>query len=357
MSKRKQRRESGSGWLSDGAQSTSLEDVVIEGYGLDIKPSVRIVARPISIFEIRPSMHQPRRAFPSAVRRRMEVEASEYNPVKLLGWWADAAQAINVVAVLEGRDDMPRPEDPDAITSALLNLVDLAATIRRDGLTNPITVARDEAAYIIETGERRWLAYHLLNMVYPDDNWDAIPARVMDDYDLWRQATENSARDDLNAIGKARQLALLLMDLHGMEHFQPISAFEHEQDFYAQVADGEAYRIPRGKGEMLAGAMGVATTQQLRQLRALLRMPRDVWTAADDENWTENAIDQHLQGGDTVVNTTLKPPLDTKNSLGQRAFTHYSERRLKKLPSTERRYLRQLFSDLIQRLDSVGYED
>src|SRR5690606_4780692 len=129
------------------------------------------------------------------------------------------------------------------IESALIRVIDLSASIRRDGLTNPITIADEDGQFIIETGERRWLAYHLLywrlNTLNNDDqhDWSRIPAHVVDELSIWRQASENNARADLNAIGKARQLALLLMDIFVQEgvQFEHLDNYQNDQTFYAQV--------------------------------------------------------------------------------------------------------------------------
>ncbi|MEO0598762.1 MAG: ParB N-terminal domain-containing protein, partial [Chloroflexota bacterium] len=180
--------------------------------------------------------------------------------------------------------------------ASFLRLVDLAASIKRDGLTNPITVAKhadSENSYVIETGERRWLAYHLLRRFDDAEQWAEIPAREVRETSVWRQATENNARDDLNAIAKARQLALLLMDIFMRvkdEEFAPRNAFDHERDFYAQVKDGKDYRIPRGFGEKLLNAMGLSSASHLRYYRGILRVDSDLWDAADDANWTERDI-------------------------------------------------------------------
>ena len=174
---------------------------------------------------------------------------------------------------------------------------DLAATIYRDGLTNPITVAQQgnqtAVQYQLETGERRWLAYHLLHANFPQDGqWTKIPARIVESPNLWRQAAENNARDNLNAIGKARQFALLLMDLLSRESgdavtFKPFDAFRHEREFYAQVADGNRYRIPRGKGQLLVSVIGLGNPDQLRDYRKLLSLPDEAWKIADDYHLTE----------------------------------------------------------------------
>jgi hypothetical protein len=106
---------------------------------------------------------------------------------------------------------------------------------------------------------------------------------------VWRQAFENNARTDLGAIAKARQLALLLMDLHRDKPFARREQFEHERDFYAQVADGQAFSI-RGNAEQIVSAMGVNNRSVITRYRNLLKLPYLVWEVADDLNWPERKL-------------------------------------------------------------------
>ncbi len=194
----------------------------------------------------------------------------------------------------EDTERVTRNQQPKPLEAALLKIIDLAASIRREDLTNPITVASHGIGYMIETGERRWLAFNLLYKLTEDVKWKKIPARTIEGFkpDVWRQATENNARDDLNAIGKARQLALLTMDLWEREEgsrrrvFQPIEAFEKEQDFYKQAKDGHPY----GKGELLLSAMGAKNMSTIKRYRDLLNLPNDIWQMADDTNCPESIL-------------------------------------------------------------------
>jgi len=354
MSKRKQRRESGASWAGDdGNQSTSLQDFTAQGYGLDLKPSVRIVARPFDIFTIRPNTTQPRRAVPSSVR----LAVGDENPVELLEHWINQTDGVDIEGILDGDEDAQRPAQPDAQSANLLRVVDLAATIKRDGLTNPITVTKTtDHEHIIETGERRWLAYHLLNIHYPGENWSEIPARTMDNLSVWRQASENNARDDLNAIGKARQLALLLMDLYGWEQFQPIEAFDHEQDFYAQVADGEQWRVPRGAGTKILQVMGLSNTSQLRQYRAILRVPSDFWTHADDHDLTEFEIREAAKRDYTVTRVTVKKNPSRKKRFIDKIEHRYTPARWQKLEPRQQREIRDRLRVLLTQIEAMTPE-
>ncbi|GAB1422635.1 hypothetical protein MASR2M15_28720 [Anaerolineales bacterium] len=286
----------------------------------DMGTSQRIRIRQIPLQEIMPDPMQARRAIPSMLRQYWNGKPA--GSAFLFENWIkeinlerkqNGQSQLDVLAYLQGATTDRAPAtinessleqiSPKALLeSALMPIITLAASIRRDGLTNPITVAAlppsaaQDVKFIIETGERRWLAFQLLHL-FEGRQWLDIPARVVDKIDFWRQATENTARADLNAIGRSRQFAILLMDLLNREsgqRFSPLTDFEAEQDFYAQVADGEEWRIPRGKGEQLLNAMGLRNSTQLRHLRRLLRLPNPVWQIADDLNWSENFIQKNL---------------------------------------------------------------
>lgn len=266
----------------------------------------------LSIFEITPDPRQPRRVAPPIVRIRWDGSPRSLRDQIFEPWlervcletgmkqdqaWQWLAKIVDgqeSKRADEGEDYLPR-----AAEASLLRVLDLAASIKAKQLINPITVYRDGSGgqYRIETGERRWLAFHLLHLLY-ESRWDLIPARIVPFPDVWKQAAENNARDNLNAVGKARQFALLLMDLYPNTPFQPLGAFEHEQDFYSQIADGSQFPIPRGAGDKLVAAIGVQNTRQLRDLRRLLRVPEFMWDAADEHNWREGRIRNLLEEAD-----------------------------------------------------------
>lgn len=272
------------------------------------------------IESISPNLTQPRRAIPSSVRQYWSGSSDLESMATFFKRWLEEInlerQNMGVVEsfplddYLEGRETVrtsgiEKENDLEQINSnqigakekSLMPVVELAASIKRDGLINPISIAQKDLLWEIETGERRWLAYHLLNWRLGGDEWQKIPSRQVDGVSIWRQATENNARADLNAIGKARQFALLLMDVRAEKSddaFADFNSFEHEQDYYAQVSDGENYRIPRSRGEDILNAMGLENPVQLRQYRALLRLPQPVWEWADDLNWTESFIRKEI---------------------------------------------------------------
>lgn len=272
--------------------------------------SPNLIARPISIHEITPDPKQPRRLLPASLRYDRPV-------AEVLGDWADMAAAesghiIPVVRIFRGEETERIQEsdtrEPGHIEASFMKLVNLAATIRRDGgLINPITVCRNPSpspspnsgrgVYQLETGERRWLAHHLLQEALGEPQWHRISAREVAAPSIWRQAHENSARDDLNAISLARQLALLVMDIY-MENgvdFYPYETFQHDRHFYAQVADGFQFPVAYGDRERIIAAMGKSNVSQVNQFRALLRLPDDVWQSADDSNTPEGDLRKYLK--------------------------------------------------------------
>ena len=284
----------------------------------------------VSIHEVYPNPIQPRYSIPHDLTDIFALQPASV--VDILERWILEIQlepgkkTFDIVNHLRGQatdrgalaetdesaaaaDDLP----PSTKYAALMKLIDLAASIRRDGLSNPISLVHHGDRYEIETGERRWLAYHILYWKFGDGdkrpdgsivNWSRIPARIVNRVDVWRQASENNARDNLNAISRARQLSLLLMDMHGWHNFAALTDCETEQAFYAQVADGGSWRIPRGQGERLLNAMGLSNASQLRQYRALLRLPADLWRRGDDEDLTEGELRKIKAALDSVTRVT-----------------------------------------------------
>jgi hypothetical protein len=145
----------------------------------------------------------------------------------------------------------------------------------------------------LETGERRWFAFQMLYNLFGDE-FREIPARVMNERSVWRQASENNQRDDLNAIAKARQYALLVMDVLQSEgsKIEPMENFSSERAFYAQVKEA---RVPRGSGDKIQNAMGFSSRMSVMRHRDLLGLPDELWMLADDHNCPESVLRQLLE--------------------------------------------------------------
>jgi ParB-like nuclease family protein len=299
--RRRQGREDAFADNNGSSYAPEATDAAIFG-SIEAVDAGRQVAKPVSIFEIYPDPVQPRRAVPSIVREKWD--GTPETVADMLAYWYELASLerrgtefeFDIRPYLEAQEEVRRPKLVKPMESAFLDLVELAASIRLNGLTNPITVARGPHGYRLETGERRWLAFHLLYQYSGDPKqWEKIPARIVDTPNVWRQASENGARSNLTAIGKARQLALLIMEIYiqkGVEFQtfdQVIQNGENDRVFYAQVADGTQFPVT-GHGETILNALGFKQPSQMREHRDLLRLPDEVWQLADDLNWPYGRI-------------------------------------------------------------------
>ncbi len=308
------------------------------------RPNLRLLA----IEEIHPDRQQPRRSLPRHLRADFGNRARPLGEL-LKRWGRAAAPNLDMRAALKLSGDELALVAAEALFAELLQL---AASIRRDGLQHPITVSRGEGGYQLESGERRWLAFHLLRQ-YDDESerWVRIPANIQPERDVWRQASENSARDDLNAIARARQYALLLMDLwreRGRE-FRPLSDFAHEQDFYAQVREE---RPPYGSGARLLNAMGRQHRNAFTRCRQLLGLSQSLWERGDDENWSEDRLLRAAQteAADRAARVAALP----RESAWERQFARWqrqlSPTMLRQLPAARRSQVREWLRGLLAAL-------
>lgn len=309
---------------SSNADLQSFSDMLYStGIGDDLKKlepsSVRLKSLPIE--RIRPDAAQARRVMPTDLRTNW-LRSPDRIPELLEEWLGRA----NAEADMKARPpiDVPEilkrdPENMEAISedstlpdagpieTSFRAMLQLATSISHHGLTNAITVvAQDNGTYLLETGERRLLAFNLLHSLpdFVDGDWTKIPARVVEQKDIWRQAAENGARQDLNAVSMARQLGLLLMDI-----YQDKYAFARFSDmpgveWYAQVYDSKKFPVPYGRGSELAAAMGLKSSAQIRQYRQLLSLPQVVWELADELGWTEYKIRELMRKARSVTTVT-----------------------------------------------------
>lgn len=278
----------------------------------------QMVARSTPVVQIWPDPKQPRRAIPAVIRGDWVFHPDEVGEV--LNHWIvmageEAGEPLDVVSlVVRGGEGLDVPERGLQVYAELVELIRLAASIHRDGLNSPITIARHGAdRYLVESGERRLLAHHLLRL-YVDAKYERVPAIVKDRADVWKQAAENGARRPLNAIGMARQLAILIMDMYETD---PDVAFDEYEDivypgecdrrFYAQVRNGTLYRIKRGMGQRVLDVTGLKSRSQISQYRELLAIPDDLWVQADVENWTEGRIRAAIDEAQGTNRAGLKP--------------------------------------------------
>ncbi len=315
MSANKRRQGHSAGGIFGNVEGglPSLEQTDSDIYGNDVFEQFaridqgKITAKPVSIFEIFPDPMQPRRAVPSPVRPYWNGKPTAMND--LFSNWLHLAEQErgsewDIEPYLMGEGETERSDEEvgqkgklGPIQASFLEIIELAANIRKHDLTNPITVARTPNGYRLETGERRWLAFHILHISFENEQhrWEKIPARVMEETSVWRQASENNARANLNAISRARQLAILVMEIYRQRGVQ-FRGFEEsvgtdgiDRPYYAQVADGNRFTA-KGHGEAMMNALGFKQSSQFREHRDLLKLPDEVWRIADDLSWTQGRI-------------------------------------------------------------------
>ncbi len=85
-------------------------------------------------------------------------------------------------------------------------LEELAASIRENGVLQPVIVRRVDDGYELVAGERRWRAAQLAGLA----RIPAIVQEVSDEKLLERALVENIQRDDLNALEEATAYQLLI---------------------------------------------------------------------------------------------------------------------------------------------------
>jgi hypothetical protein len=217
------------------------------------------------------------------------MDWSEHAAEQIVAAWQIETPGEIVVAPdwrhwIEGEQE-PRPvETPEPVAIRWIELLRLASSIYQHGLDRPIAVyPLDNTYYQILSGERRFLAFNLLNwMGYA--GYRDIPCEVRDRYDPYRQAVENGVREDLNAIGTSRQLSILLRVANG-EHIKPEGNVG--QSWYAEAAD---LTPPYGKGDQIALMLGLPNWRALSRYKALLKLPEPVWNWADEFAWPERKI-------------------------------------------------------------------
>jgi ParB family transcriptional regulator, chromosome partitioning protein len=154
---------------------------------------------------------------PGRSRRRFTVDALFTDTRPQATGVTDLANAKEIeLRRIEPDPDQPRKGfDKD-------RMEELAASIRAEGVLQPIVVRYDETrdAYVIVHGERRWRASEMAGKT-------SIPALVRDvpeDRRLIQQLMENVVRDDLNAIDRAAALRALREQLGGVSWEQVAEA-------------------------------------------------------------------------------------------------------------------------------------
>lgn len=250
----------------------------------------------IAISLIRPDAAQPRRVLPESIHQAFHHQ--ELTPVQALKQYIEKVKITarqkgrpfeNLLDLLTSLEDAKEEVNLPPPERDLRDLTNLAVTLRQDGQVNPLTIIDCTQgampSYLIETGERRYWANYIDMEFIPGYQGDGtIPCIILPpgEASVFRQAKENTSRAGLNAIGMARQAALLLLAVHDIH--SPIGVVSH--DFYRQAIDLDL----RGKREFttdILAAMGGINRGYFSYCKALLKLSDEALELADQHNLEE----------------------------------------------------------------------
>lgn len=266
-------------------------DLMGEGQGALQDNGIRVERLLLEM--VRPDPVQPRRVLSESIHLRFHN--NHVTPTQAL---RELVQIVQIAARQRGRPfnsviellpnaDEEREEETAVTLSPeeqlLHDLVNLAVTIRDDGQVNPLTVVDVSQGvtrlFRIETGERRYWATWLLRDFIPNYTGDGtIPCIIIPEKQssVFRQAKENTARSGLTAIAMARQVALLLLAVHGYE----LPAYAVSHDFYRQALNLDL-RSKREYTDAILSAMGGIDKRRLHQYKSLLHLSDEALELAD----------------------------------------------------------------------------
>jgi ParB-like chromosome segregation protein Spo0J len=245
----------------------------------------------LNLLLVYPDPVQPRRILPERIYQQFwEGRLTQTQALKELVGLAQIAarqngRPFNSVTDLltTGEDDKAEAPNLTHEEQLVKDLANLALTIRDDGQVNPLTVINVSQGatiqYRIETGERRYWATWLLRDFFPGYSHDGkIPCIVVpaDKASAFRQAKENTARSGLNAIAMMRQVALLLLTVHGYE----MPNYAVSMDFYRQALQLDL-RGKRDYTEAVLSALGGISKQQFSDYKTILKLSDEAIELAD----------------------------------------------------------------------------
>jgi ParB family chromosome partitioning protein len=256
-------------------------------------------------------------------------------PIAAAGPAADRLLRLPLDILQRGRYQPRSHMDPEA-------LKDLAASIRSQGVVQPIVVRPIEATtptggqrYEIVAGERRWRAAQLAEL----EDIPAIVRDVPDETAISVALIENIQREDLNPLEEARALERLISEF-SMTHQQAADAVGRSRaavsnllrllDLAPEVGDQlEARALEMGHARALLGlttrrqqievaSLVVRTGLSVRETEAIVR--RMTQPGTDKAAAEPSAVDAAASATDPDVK---RLELDLSEKLGARVAIHH----------------------------------
>src|SRR5260221_2438039 len=288
------------------ANTSLLDNIGLEFLKADpaehlIDSSLKIEYIPADL--IRPDPIQPRRVLPEAIH--LAFHSNRLTPTQALKELIQIAQVIarqngrpftSVLDLLPDETDSEALEvEPDRLSPEehlVTDLVNLAMTLRDDGQVNPLTVVDVTQGvtrlYRIETGERRyWATWIVRDFLTGYEGDGTVPCIVIPSgrTSAFRQAKENTARAGLSAVAMARQDALLILAVHGIE--KPDGTASNE--FYRPAFQLDLRSKREYTADILA-AMGGMSRVHFSRFKALLSLSDEAIELSDRHNLTEGQL-------------------------------------------------------------------
>ena len=229
----------------------------------------------IDLDEIEPDPNQGRWILPPEIRGRFH--AHEIDAGEALALWRKVVERLV-------KQSAKAAEIPEA--RKLGEIEALAHSISAGGQVNPITVCRAGDVWRIETGERRFWAHQWLVAVEHDEEARKIPAIVRPQLDPFRQAVENLHAAPLNAIGTARTIGRLILELS--ENTDRGRYSEGLLDWAASRQIAAARGPPKGLVK-IRRAMG-KSADYVDNHRRLLLLPDESLELADRNDLSERQL-------------------------------------------------------------------
>jgi len=234
---------------------------------------------------------------------------------------------------LSPNDYQPRLQMDDA------RLEELAASIRANGVIQPIVVRKTADGYRIIAGERRWRAARRAGLtrvpvVVKDVSGDQVQQKVLE-----MALIENIQREDLNAIDEARAYRRLV-DEFALTQEAVAAAVGKDRATVANTL--RLLKLPTEvQGDVAAGALTMGHARALLALpgdNSQLHLAREVKTRGLSVRETEALVKRVLEGGELTA--TPSPRTVTPQATAD-VHTRAAEDKLKLLLGTRVRIKRK----------------
>jgi ParB family transcriptional regulator, chromosome partitioning protein len=233
---------------------------------------------------------------------------------------------------LSPNEQQPRLSMDDA------RLEELAASIKANGVIQPIVVRRTADGYRIIAGERRWRAARRAGLARVPVSVKEVEGDVADETLLQMALVENIQREDLNPIDEAQAYRRLVDEFHLTQDAVAIAVGKDR----ATVANTlRLLKLPVEIQNDVAG--GVLSMGQARAILALpsetvqLQVAREVKTRGLSVRETESLVKTSLEGREIGAPTRRSAPAKSTPDVHTRA----AEDKLKIVLGTRVRIVRK----------------